>query len=218
VSSTEVQGTVPANAVSTQGGVSVEVANPAPNGGISNSVTFTVEPIVLYTFPAGLQMISAPNDYSSVPLNEALSVTPVTLAVWNPVSAAYALTPTAPADSLDPGTGYWVRFTSAANLYDVGVALASGPYYQIQLEEGWNMVGTPYLQSTPITDLEIVNEQGGTAPFSNAANEGEISGTLFSYGPASTAYVAHSATDSIQPFAGYWVYADQPVLLQIPAP
>ena len=218
VSSTEVQALVPASVFVEVASIWVTVANPAPGGGVSNTVTFTVQPAVLFTFPAGLQMVSAPTDFSFVPLNKALSASTVLLAAWDPLNSVYDLTPTAPANALDPGVGYWVRFTAATSLYAVGAAIPSGADYNIPLEAGWNIVGTPYTQSEPISSLNVIDSHGNTSSFGAATSQGLLSPTLFSYGPTSTAYVTHTSGDTIDPFVGYWVFASQSVLLQIPAP
>ena len=112
----------------------------AGNAEATKTFKFSVElppstPPVAHTFPAGLQLFSVPADYSAVPLGTALSQNNPTLAVWVPAALQYALSPTAPADALRPGQGYWARFGQATSLYDLGTPTPTDKPFAISLRK-----------------------------------------------------------------------------------
>ena len=122
--------------VATKGTRQSATATVTITGGQFNRVDFTAKtngPLpALYTFPAGLQLVSTPFDYSSLgfdglfgTLNTApTGTTPngnrTHVAVWNPTTLSYALDPTAPADTLRLGIGYWVYLKAAVPVLQSG--------------------------------------------------------------------------------------------------
>ncbi len=162
-----------------------------------------------HTFPAGLQMISSPDSYSAAlgDFNTLFAVTPTAagriarLVAWNPAAGSYALYPAAPANTLTPGAGYWVNFPAPAYPHFDGVPTPTTVPFSLPLSVGWNLIGDPF----PAAVLLPPSAQ--------------VSPTLYRYDTPSAQYVAiNSAAAALQPYAGYWIYAYQPVTLSIPAP
>ena len=182
---------------------------PAP-AGQNNTVNLSLQPV--HTFAPGLQMISSPYDYSHVGDFAALFGllnSSARLVTWVPAIGAYVFYPTAPANTLLPGTGYWVRFTASAYPHYDGERSRLGAF-SLPLSAGWNLIGDPYPAAVP---LSSVTANGAALPGS------VVSPTLYRYDTSSGQYVAVSAaTGALQPYAGYWIYAAQPVSLSIPAP
>jgi hypothetical protein len=184
----------------------------------------------IHTFTAGLQMISAPYDYSGQSLASILvgdydgtDMQSNVVATWNPLTGAYVKTPTAPADTLHVGIGYWARFgaTGGALIY-AGTTETS---YQIVLQPGWNMIGNPFTSSISLGNLKFYDSRGqgdpnnNNSPYSFAQASGAgglnlISPYLYTYSQSTEAYslIALGASSgavasTLDPYQGYWVEA-----------
>ncbi len=191
----------------------------------SDSVTQNFILDVAHTFAAGLQMISAPYDFTSIGGDFATLfglTTPLTnpnprLIQWEPLLGSYVFYPTAPADTLRPGQGYWIKFPTANYLHFEGAAVPTTQSFQITLQPGWNQIGDPFLSSAPLSGVTVSASAGGTAiPLTNTAN-GLVQSTLYRYDMSAGAYVALSpATDTLDPYNGYWIFAAQTAVLSIP--
>ena len=179
-------------------------ANVAP--GETVNVSFALH--AAYTFPAGLQMISAPYAYVDgddlaglFGLAPPLATAGPRFAAWSPSQIAYLSYPSSPVNTLVAGQGYWARFPAPSYLHYDGPLVATVTGFPISLSAGWNQIGDPFPVPLPLTSLVA----GGTA-----AGTAAISPVLYRYDTASGAYAPLSlATDSLQPYAGYWVFAYQ---------
>jgi uncharacterized repeat protein (TIGR03803 family) len=212
VSGTQATATVPAALLSAAGTAQVTVTNPAPGGGASALLPFAVTPATpLHTFPAGLKMLSVPEDYARVGLGGALSDSSHTLMVWNPVTSAYETR-----TDLHPGTGYWVRLSKATDLYDSGTPPTGTPF-PIALQAGWNMIGDPFPSAVSFASVQVQDVIGTQGTFQQAVSGGVLSGTLYAYPAGSTQYQSVGAGGSLTPFTGYWVYAFRACTLLVPA-
>ena len=199
------------------GGVTIT----AKIGGQSQSVSLTVLNSPGTTFPAGLNLLSVPYDYSGQPLDVLFGFSGVKMAVWQPLLNQYAVTPNAPADALRPGVGYWVNLPSAITLTRAGIPTNRTIDFNITLSAGWNQIGDPFPVSVRRSGLQI-NAGGSVTSFVQAATAAKpiVSDLIYSYTPgvggASGGYVSVSDGDSLQPGLGYWVYAYQDVTLIVP--
>ncbi|HEY3333403.1 MAG TPA: protease pro-enzyme activation domain-containing protein [Capsulimonadaceae bacterium] len=220
--------TVPVTAalVSKAGTYSVIVTNPAPGGGASLPLTFKVS--AAYSFPAGLQMISAPYDYSglSQTFKEILGLTSPKLAVWQPGTSTYAVATNYPADKFRLGQGYWARFPEATPLVIAGTPATKATPFNLTLAAGWNQIADPF--TTPITleNTSVFDQNGVKHSWSSAtsASLALVSPYIYSYDANSNGYVQHSVDNTTEPhptltpYVGYWLLANQAVRLQFPAP
>lgn len=201
---------VPASAITATRprAVSVTVTNPAPGGGTSNALPFSITVAIAHAFPAGLQLFSVPADYSGVPLGSALDAASPKLAVWQPQLLTYVLTPSAPADALRPGQGYWARFAQTVNLYDLGTPTPTTAPFGIGLRAGWNMIGDPFPTSVTASRLVVQDASGKFYPLADANAAGLVYTTLYAYPAGSTVYQSISgANGTLFPYMGYWFYA-----------
>ena len=166
-----------------------------------------------HTFPAGLQMISSPYDYTEVGDFAAifgLDYPTARLVAWDASAAAYAFYPNAPANTLTPGSGYWVSFPAAAYPHFDGALMPTTIPFSLPLSTGWNLIGDPFPAAVL---LSSVTANG------SALTASSIAPNLYSYSTASGQYVSvPAATGSLQPYTGYWIYTPSPVTLSIPAP
>ncbi len=183
----------------------------AATAGGSETVNAALQPA--HTFGAGVQMISSPYDYTGLGDFAAifgLSYPTARLIAWNASAAAYVFYPSAPANTLTPGTGYWVSFPAVAYPHFDGALVPTATPFSLTLTTGWNLIGDPFPAAVPLSSVTA----DGSALTSSA-----VSPVLYSYSTASGQYVSVSAaTGSLQPYAGYWIYTSSPVTLNIPAP
>ena len=170
----------------------------------------------VYTYPAGLQMISVPYTFAvSDTVGEVLSglVTSTgsptdVVAAWVPADENYVVSPTYPATYPVPGQGYWARFQSPAGgtLSGLGTEITT-PYYGVALQPGWNMVGDPFITPVAIDNIQIADATG-THTFAAAVSAGSLSPYLYSY-VTGTGYVPNTAGGTLTPYLGYWVYVTE---------
>lgn len=184
------------------------------------------EPFVLtsaHLYPAALQMISAPFDYTGLGsfasvfgLTAAQASVSPRLVQYAPLLSSYVFYPAAPADTLRLGQGYWIRFPSANYLHIPGSPASTTQPFSIPLQQGWNQIGDPFPIAAPLSTI-TVSGSNGSGPLASTPNV--VQATLYSYNTSSGAYDALSpATDALNPYAGYWIFAAQPCTLSVPVP
>ncbi len=188
-------------------------------GGQQQTATLTILSAPGTTYPAGLNFISVPYNYSGIPLDTVFGFSGVKLAVWLPSQGQYALTPNPPADTLVPGRGYWVNLPHALTLTSVGTATNLTQDFALTLSPGWNQIGDPF--PVPIK-LGITRAANGSiqVPFDQASSGVPLllSSLVYSYSPTAKTYIWTRDSDFLQPGQGYWVYAYQSITLTIPHP
>jgi hypothetical protein len=180
--------------------------------GFSNEASATPPAPVLHSFGAGLIMISAPVDDSNYSLAQIFNQTGVKLAVWEPTAAppAYVVNPTAPADTLRPGQGYWARFATQTNLLDVGPHVDPTQPITVSLAAGWNMIGVPRAAAVATSALGI-EYSGQNYSFTSAVAAGVVATTMYTYQAGDIQYeVIPTLSASLKPYYGYWLYAYHP--------
>ena len=202
-------------------------------GGTFTRLDFTAANGVpaLHTFPAGIQFVSTPYDYSALGFNGlfgALNTAPAgttpngnrsNVAVWNPLTGAYALDPNAPADTLRLGVGYWVYLKNPTAVTQQGAAAASSTgFIPVSLGQGWNQIGVPNPSAAgiPVASLMFDNGAGGMITFAQASSSqyNLVTRPLYSY--AGGGYEALSSTGVLAPWSGYWIYVNTSATLEIP--
>ncbi len=190
-------------------------------GGASQTASITVQAAPGTTYPAGTNLISSPYDYSGIPLDSLFGYTGVTLAVFQPTTGAYAFTPTAPADAMHIGQGYWVNLPTAVTLSSVGTPANPAQDFSIALSPGWNQIGQPWTTGETVGSLNV-SAGGTTVSFDQASASAPllVSSLVYRYAPgtggAAGGYVYVRDTDTLQPGLGYWVYAYQAATLIVP--
>ncbi len=161
----------------------------------------------------GLQMISVPMGYSGQTIAQITLPQLDTAAVWQPTAGAYAVTPTAPADTFTPGQAYWVRLKQPTSINIQGTTETAGTV-AIPLQVGWNMIGSPYATPNGLGSATVTLAAGTSESFA-AANTAGVVGPLYSYDSASNVYDTLGTSDPLTPYLGYWVYAFQACSLNV---
>jgi hypothetical protein len=177
----------------------------------------TVTPAAGVSFAKGVSLISVPYDYPGASPSSVIGPAgaDVVLAVWNPLTSSYALTPTAPANEVRLGQGYWVGLESAATLLYFGTPAPTTQDFAISVQKGWNQIGDPFLSGVPLGNL-LVTSGSQTVSFAQAVTNGWIYGTVYGYnGGTSNSYYS---TGLLATGDGYWLYAFQPVSIVVPHP
>ena len=181
----------------------------------------------LHTFAAGLNFLSAPYDYSSVSfdtlfgnLNTAPAGTTPNgnrshVAVWNPVTSAYAVDPSFPADSLRLGTGYWIFLKNPVSFTAQG-GTPTTPTVSVSLHPFWNQIGVPNVNGIKVSALLFDNGHGGTITFADAVSSryNVVSPTLYRFDGSS--YQVVTAADTLLPYQAYWIKANVDATLLMP--
>ena len=192
-------------------------------GGQTRTATLTVTTAVGTSFPAGLNMISVPYDYSGQPLDDLFGYSGVRLATQDASVGQYAFTPMPPADALRLGRSYFVRLPHAVTLSRVGTPADPATDFSIPLLPGWNMIGDPFLVPINLSAMHV-SSGGAASTFSDAVSATPllVSSLLYSFSPSANSgkggYVTLQPSGSLQPGLGYWIYAYSPVSLVIPHP
>jgi len=161
------------------------------------------------------------------------------LFIYSPTQNAYLKTPSFPADTLHNGAGYWVRFTSPTPLHRIGVPAPVASFF-IVLQPGWNMVGNPFAKSIAVSKLRIaqIGNPTSSVPFASSTSIGSGVGkpnnVMWTYpvgggsypgsaynavnatGTYTTGKITGSASTTIEPYAGYWIYANTNCMLEVP--
>jgi subtilase family serine protease len=178
------------------------------------SAAFTATTPVIASFSAGLQLMSLPESYSGVSLDSIFGYSGVKLAVWNAASNYYPITPTAPANEIIAGQGYWVRFPINVSVTLAGTATPTNTPFVIPLHAGWNMIGDPFTTSVSLSSLSFSGETTSFAQATSGANP-MIGSSLYAYDNGSNEY---TNAGSLDPSHGYWIFAFTATDLDIPAP
>ena len=181
----------------------------------------------LHTFAAGLNFLSAPYDYSSVSfdtlfgnLNTAPAGTTPNgnrshVAVWNPVTSAYAVDPSFPADSFRLGSGYWIFLKNPVSFTTQG-GTPTTPTVSVSLHPFWNQIGVPNVNGIKVSALQFDNGHGGTITFADAVSSryNVVSPTLYRFD--GSGYQVVTAADTLLPYQAYWIKANVDATLLMP--
>lgn len=170
---------------------------------------------VVTSFPAGLQMISAPYDYSAFSLDTLFGADRSKLVIWQPQLLQYVVDPTPPADNLHLGYGYWIKLPHAVDIAFKGTP-PSGGTVAVPLHRFWNQIGCPNNRAINLAELRFLNPLTPTTTltFADASSirYNLVSPTVYGYDQASNKYVP---VTSLSPWHGYWikVYDDTTVYM-----
>ncbi len=177
------------------------------SGLVTPSVNFTLTS--LHTFPAGVQLVSLPYDYSGLDPAVVLNVTSgLTMATWESSTQRYRLYPNAPADRFRLGTGYWLDLPKIVDVTIQGPA--SGSPAPIALGVGWNLVGDPFPTMVDFFNTYVVDATSVRYTMEQALGAGLIQGSMFVY-----TLGGYQTTAVFSPWVGDWLLATAPLTLYV---
>ncbi|MCC7202839.1 MAG: putative Ig domain-containing protein [Nitrospirae bacterium] len=156
-----------------------------------------------------LPLLPVPNDAVSL---FAPSVGP-DVALYRWYSAYPGLTPPQyySEDSVSPGLGYFLYSpVDGINLFIDGVRIES-PEYGMELQTGWNMVGTPYEHRILMKDVVVRDHSTGEEkPFTEAIKNGLAGNTLYYLKDGNYDFTSFNDDPpaAFEPWTGYWLYVN----------
>lgn len=177
---------------------------------------FLSEP--LRTFVQGTTLVSAPYTYTktmaellSIPSNE-LNPTDFRFFTWITNQGLYQFYPNAPADRFTLGRGYFLTSSKNRALLEEGTAAPTDQNFEIPLQQGWNLIGDPFLFSLFWQQTMVIDPANGQAiSNSSAVGKGIIANSLWAY-----TFGQYEVKSEMDPWRGYWVYAYQATTLIVP--
>lgn len=191
----------------------VNVTVPSQNE--ARNVNFTLNPE--FTFSRQLSLVSAPYNYTR-PVTELFNVPPGSVSsggflfvTWD--GSRYLSVPAPPADTFRLGRGYFMEAADPSltlALTERGTAADENVNFEIPLQTGWNLIGTPFRFSVNFLALKIREADGTVRDIVNAqgGNNPAIGGALWTY--ENGGYLISYTMD---PWRGYWIRAFRPVTL-----
>jgi hypothetical protein len=204
----------------------VEVAVSLAAGSSVGNVEVFMEPLMLLS--PGVTLISFPGDFSGADFSDLLGVTAAYLSDdGTGHSRIYGYDPTAATSqaaydarryngvgtlAVTPGAAYWLKTDRSVRVQREGIPVNTNTPFLKNLSAGWNLVSDPFSFSVDLYDCTVtaggiadswVNVIQGTNPL--------VSGTVYTW--TGSRYLTST---SLQPYAGYWVYAYTPCTLGIP--
>ena len=133
-------------------------------------------------------------------------------AIYQSQIGNYVYEPTAPADAIHIGRGYFIFLQNSVSLLNIPGTPPTGPV-SVPLEggpglDGWNMIGVPSTSPISVASLNFKFSNGLTATFDQAVNSLRvIAPVLYGYDPTSNAYTPVTETGTLSPYHGYWIRA-----------
>lgn len=193
---------------------------------VGNRSTVPAEPQAIVSagvapeVPAGLRLIALPVVSEEADAKQVLSFDTDKLAAYVP-GTGYARYPNA---ALQVGRGYWVQLPSAQRPSIRGDVADESQPYVIPLQQGWNLVGNPWLENIA-WNLSAIQVQLGAQ--SKSLSEAQAAGWVedYAWGWDGTKYVlvydgniVPGVNSQLEAWQGYWVYAHQACNLILPSP
>ncbi len=141
---------------------------------------------------------------------------------WDPRRRAYNLLDAEAPNGLAGGQAYWCVAARAPTWEFAGtprLPRPGGPWFEVELEPGWNMVGNPAAYGITLDHGALsVRDIDGVSSFAAAVTTGKVGNTLYGYEPeGSPHYIANPAL--LEVWEGVWIenLAGEPLALLIPA-
>jgi hypothetical protein len=167
-------------------------------------------PGMTITLPAGLNMVSLPDELAGADFQTLLQGQTPRVAAWD--GAQYQIYPNSPANAVQSGMGYFVNLASSVTVNVPVSSTDNNTARQVALKAGWNLIGDPFAVSVPLANLRVVSN-GSSITLAEAANQQLLSSTLWTLSGGN--YVRATALD---PGIGYWIFSQKPLTLSMTAP
>ncbi len=172
------------------------------------------------TIPAGLQLIALPVVSEDADARRVLNFEADKLAGYAS-GTGYVRYPNT---SLGVGRGYWVQMPNAQVPSIRGEVPDDAAPLTIPLQQGWNLIGNPWLENLTWDLSAIQVELGGqTKSLAEAQSAGWVEDYAWGWNGSRyvlvyDASVVPGVSSQMQAWRGYWVYAHQACNLVLPSP
>ncbi len=214
-------------------------ANFTPGGSITSTFFVNVPAIETSNYSRGIYLSSFPYTFANADPRVALGLGPnVNLAQFDPTITSgnpYRLAVNGDV-TLNAGEGYWQKFdsTTSVTLRDA-TKLDQTLTYPISIRQGWNLIGNPFLYGIEWGKCKVVVDGADVSyTVEEAIANGVISGNIWSWdstnptnpgyqnaanlwpweNPAAGTITAEQGIRvPLQPYQGYWLYANQAATL-----
>ncbi len=172
------------------------------------------------SIPVGLQLIALPVASEEPDARRVLNFDTDRLAAFVP-GTGYVRYPTTP---LQVGRGYWIQVPATHTPSIRGEVADDTQPYTVPLQQGWNLIGNPWLENLMWNLSAISVELGGqTRSLAEAQAAGWVED--YAWGWDGTKYalvydasIVPGVSSQLQAWKGYWFYAHQPCNLVLPPP
>jgi hypothetical protein len=213
------------------------------SGPLGRSVIRKVSVPALPTLPQdnldparGLSMVSVPYEFQITDAEHVfqslggLEGSDAALARWDPTASppqywffsGASGAPPGFVTNIEPGAGYWLlnRQRKPIVLPDDRQTVPTTDVYPINLDPGWNQIGSPFISTIRFDQATVIGPDGIERTVVEAYNAGLIVPTLFAYDPLLNDYTfATSFADMVlEPYVGYWLLVLRPITLVLPPP
>ena len=173
----------------------------------------------MVTVPFNFQVTDAEHVFTSL---GSLQGANAALVRWDPVAQIYRFFPDNFLTNVEPGLAYWLvnRLLLPIQFPNDRTALPTNAPYPVQLDTGWNQIGSPFLSTIRLDQAIVVGSDGIDRTAIEAFNAGLIVPTLYKYDPTLRDYTFVTAMgDAVfEPYVGYWLLARRPVTIVMPTP
>jgi hypothetical protein len=163
------------------------------------------------------QLISVPFTLQNPDPTAALGLSSFSAYTWDPFEGAYA-----PVDFIELGKGFWLNSGLDTTAQLTGETPDAGNFsriYMIDLDEGWNLVGLPYIYPVYWGKVRVfLSDTQEDITVKEAAARGILRDTLFWYDPnlPEPSYDWDDAVSLLlEPWMGYWLRVYHPCTLLI---
>jgi hypothetical protein len=160
----------------------------------------------------GATLLSIPLDFGTLDVGQRLEkagLSPLGIHGWSAKEQRYV-----PLRMLRPGEGFLLVRRGPSEVPIQGKRIVADTV-ELPLETGWNLIGVPYETGVPLDSLRI-KLNGEVKSFKLATEKKWIGGVNTLIDGQSLPVVADGKA-LLSPWRGYWLYAYQPCLLQIPS-
>jgi len=183
-----------------------------------------------FQLPANLSMVALAVTPTVTDPQQVIGFSLNRWARWNPTSGQYIQYPDAQThfDSSTPGKAYWVKLDQAKTVTLSGSPVNTGSPYTIPLQTGWNMIGNPWESAMAWSETGLQVKSGTVT---KTLQQAKLAGWLEDYGWAwsntsgAGQYVlvaditgVTGIVNSIEPWRGCWLKANQNCELIVPPP
>ena len=111
-------------------------------------------------------------------------------------------------DIIMPGLGYFLYSPEDVTMAVSGLKIEK-PEYELVLQHGWNMIGTPYDKSILLRDIQVKNiATGEIKPYMDALKGGWIGNTIYRLQSGNYDFASFNDNPpaALEPWVGYWIY------------